>query len=114
MNSNLRNLLKGDRRAMSRLISNSEDLLEKATKIVNSIFQYTGRAYIIGITGPPGCGKSTLVEKLALEIRKNGKKVGIIAINPSSPFSGGVFMGNRLRMRKLLRILEYLHTGESD
>ena len=114
MNSNLRNLLKGDRRAMSRLISNSEDLPEKATKIVNSIFQYTGRAYIIGITGPQGCGKSTLVEKLALEIRKNGKKVGIIAIDPSSPFSGGVFMGNRLRMRKLLRILEYLHTGESD
>lgn len=114
MNSNLRNLLKGDRSAMSRLINDSEDFPEKATKIVNYIFQYTGRAYIIGITGRPGCGKSTLVEKLALEIRKNGKKVGIIAIDPSSPFSGGAFMGNRLRMRKLLRILEYLHTGESD
>jgi len=57
-------------------------------------------SYIIGITGPPGCGKSTLVEKLALEIRKNGKKVGIIAIDPSSPFTGGAFMGNRLRMRE--------------
>jgi putative protein kinase ArgK-like GTPase of G3E family len=78
MDSTLRNLLKGDRRTMTRLISDSEDFPEKATKIVNSIFPYTGRAYIIGITGPPGCGKSTLVEKLALEIRKNRKKVGDI------------------------------------
>ena len=74
MNSNLRNLLKGDRRAMSRLISDSEDFPEKATKILNSIFQYTGRAYIIGITGPPGWEKSTLVEKFALEIRKKWEK----------------------------------------
>ena len=100
MDSKLRNLLKGDRRTMARLISDSEDFPEKATKIVNSIFAYTGRAYIIGITGPPGCGKSTLVEKLALEIRKNRKKVGIVAIDPSSPFSGGAFMGNRLRMHE--------------
>ena len=100
MDSTLRNLLKGDRRTMARLISDSEDFPEKATKIVNSIFPYTGRAYIIGITGPPGCGKSTLVEKLALEIRKSRKKVGIVAIDPSSPFSGGAFMGNRLRMHE--------------
>lgn len=100
MDSKLRNLLKGDRRTIAKLISDSEDFPEQATKIVNSIFPFTGRAYIIGITGPPGCGKSTLVEKLALEIRKNGKKVGIIAIDPSSPFTGGAFMGNRLRMRE--------------
>lgn len=90
-----------DRRTIARLISEVENYPEKARDIVNRILPYTGKAYLIGITGPPGCGKSTLIEKLALQIRKNeNKRVGIIAIDPTSPYSGGAFMGNRIRMRE--------------
>lgn len=90
---------KWDRRTIARLISEAEADPEKARVIINSILSFTGNAYVIGITGPPGCGKSTLIDKLALQIRKKGMRVGIIATDASSPFSGGSFMGNRLRMR---------------
>jgi LAO/AO transport system kinase len=88
------------RKTIAKLISEVEDSPEKAREIINSILPYTGKAYVIGVTGPPGCGKSTLVDKLALQIRKKGKRVGIIATDPSSPSSGGAFMGNRVRMRE--------------
>jgi LAO/AO transport system kinase len=88
------------RKVISKLISEAEGSVEQARDIVNSILPYTGKAYVIGITGPPGCGKSTLVDRLALQIRKIDKNVGIIATEPSSPSSGGAFMGNRVRMRE--------------
>lgn len=100
MNNEIKNLLKGDRKTIARLITQIENNPDKAKIIINSIFQHTGKAYIIGITGPPGCGKSTLVDKLALEFRKRRKTVGIIAVDPTSPFSGGALMGNRVRMSK--------------
>lgn len=100
-NATVRNLLKGDRKIIAKLISEVEDSTEKACDITNSILRYTGSAYVIGITGPPGCGKSTLIERLAMKMSQNdNKRIGIISIEPSSPLSGGAFMGNRLRMRK--------------
>jgi GTPase len=90
-----------DRRTIARLITEVENYPEKARDIINGVLPYTGKAHVIGITGPPGCGKSTLIDKLALEIRKKEKKtVGIIAIDPTSHYSGGAFMGNRIRMRE--------------
>ena len=87
------------RRTIARLITKVEEDSSRARNIINSILPFTGNAHVIGITGPPGCGKSTLIEKLALQIRRTrNKKVGIIAIDPSSPYSRGAFMGNRIRM----------------
>ncbi len=90
-----------DRRACGRLISLVEDEAEGATEILNELYPLMGRAYRIGITGPPGAGKSTLVEKLALECRARGRTVGIVAVDPTSPFSGGAVLGDRVRMSSL-------------
>lgn len=91
----------GDRRACGQLISMVENNSSEAPAILNALYHLMGRAYRIGVTGPPGAGKSTLVEKLALECRKIGKKVGIVAVDPSSPFSGGAVLGDRIRMSGL-------------
>lgn len=91
-------LRKHDRIALARTISNVENGGKEKKKIMNEIYPYTGRAFVIGITGPPGAGKSTLVNKLIKEYRKRDKSVGVIAIDPSSPFSGGSVLGDRLRM----------------
>jgi LAO/AO transport system kinase len=100
-NARVMNLLKGDRKTIAQLISEVEASTEKARDVINSILPHTGNAYVIGITGPPGCGKSTLIEKLAIKMsQKDSKRIGIISIEPSSPLSGGAFMGNRIRMRK--------------
>lgn len=103
-----RNPFEGKGRArLARLISEAENSSDRAREIVNSVLPRTGRAHVIGVTGPPGCGKSTLIERLALQLRKEGsgggKTVGIIAIDPSSASSGGAFMGNRVRMREASR-----------
>ena len=98
MNARVRNLLAGDRRTIARIISEVENSPLRASEIVRTIFRYTGRAYVIGVTGPPGCGKSSLIEKMALELRKKDKRIGVIAVDPSSPYTGGAFMGNRVRM----------------
>lgn len=101
MDTRIVELLKGDRRTIAKLISEMENSpKEQVAAIIRQIFSYTGKGYIIGITGLPGCGKSTLVEKLALEYRSKGKRVAIIAVDPSSQNSGGAFMGNRVRMRE--------------
>ncbi len=92
---------KGDRRACGQLISLVENGGSEVGAILNEIYPLVGRAYRIGITGPPGAGKSTLVEKLALECRRAGKKVGIVAVDPTSPFSGGAVLGDRVRMSAL-------------
>lgn len=91
-------LRKHDRIALARTISIVENGGKEKKKIMNEIYPYTGNAFVIGITGPPGAGKSTLVNKLIKEYRKRDKSVGVIAIDPSSPFSGGSVLGDRLRM----------------
>ncbi len=91
-------ILSGDRRAVARLMSLVEDNQPNYTSALAELYPHTGEAHIIGITGPPGSGKSTLVDKLTLEFRKRGKTVGIIAVDPTSPFTGGALLGDRVRM----------------
>ncbi len=93
-------LFEGDRRAAARLITVLENDESQAGPIVRAIHHKTGRAHIIGITGAPGAGKSTLVDALSDELRNRGKTVGVIAIDPSSPFTGGAFLGDRIRMQR--------------
>ncbi|MFP4482634.1 MAG: methylmalonyl Co-A mutase-associated GTPase MeaB [Thermovirgaceae bacterium] len=91
--------LRGDQRAMARLISMVESESPFAENLMKSVYPYSGKAHIIGITGSPGSGKSTLLDKLISELKKMGKTVGVIAVDPSSPFSGGAVLGDRLRMQ---------------
>ncbi|MFQ5691920.1 MAG: methylmalonyl Co-A mutase-associated GTPase MeaB, partial [Nitrospinota bacterium] len=90
----------GDVRAAARLISLVEDRLPEGREAMKAVFKLTGRAYVVGITGPPGAGKSTLVDRLALVYRERGHTVGILAIDPTSPFSGGALLGDRVRMSR--------------
>src|SRR5437764_6128464 len=94
-------IVAGEPRAVARAISKVEDGTEDAAELMKAVFPRTGRATVIGITGSPGAGKSTLVDKLALAYRKMDARVGIIAVDPSSPFSGGAILGDRIRMQTL-------------
>src|SRR2546428_14156190 len=91
----------GEPNAVARAISKVEDGSADSSELMKQIFQRTGRALIIGITGAPGAGKSSLVDKLAAFYRKGGERVGIIAVDPSSPFSGGAILGHRIRRQAL-------------
>jgi LAO/AO transport system kinase len=89
----------GDVRAISRAVSAIENRSSEAEEILRQVFPYTGNAYLVGITGAPGTGKSTLVDRLAGHYRGEKKTVGIIAVDPSSPFTGGAILGDRVRMQ---------------
>jgi LAO/AO transport system kinase len=91
----------GNTRAVARAISKVEDVSSEASQLMKSVFPMTGRGLVIGITGAPGAGKSSLVDKLALHYRRQGERVGIVAVDPSSPFSGGAILGDRIRMQTL-------------
>ena len=95
-------LLKGDKLACAKLMTIVENDPADAKKVISRIYRHTGRAHIIGITGPQGSGKSTLVNQLASHLRKKGSTVGIIAVDVSSPFTGGAFLGDRIRMKDLI------------
>jgi len=94
----LRGLLRGDTRALAKAISIIEDGGSETENLLNHLYFHTGRAWVVGLTGPPGTGKSTLLTRLALEYRKKGLKIGILAFDPTSPFTGGAFLGDRFRM----------------
>ncbi|HET9327775.1 MAG TPA: methylmalonyl Co-A mutase-associated GTPase MeaB [Candidatus Eisenbacteria bacterium] len=91
----------GDRAALARAISVVENESDGAAAILDASFRKTGQAYRIGITGPPGAGKSTLVARLAQEYRKRGESVAVVAVDPTSPFTGGALLGDRVRMAEL-------------
>jgi LAO/AO transport system kinase len=96
----VRKIRAGDVRTASRLIRNLEDELPEAKNAIRRIFPHTGRAHVVGITGSPGAGKSTLVDALIASFRKREKTVGVLAVDPTSPFTGGAILGDRIRMQR--------------
>lgn len=94
-------VLSGDQRSVAKAITIIENNVPEARKLIATIFPRTGKAHIVGLTGPGGSGKSTLIEKIVREYRQRGKTVGVVAVDPTSPFSGGAFLGDRIRMQEL-------------
>jgi len=94
-------VLKGDRLSIAKTITLIENNQPQTQEVISLLYPHTGKAHIIGVTGPAGSGKSTLIEKLVKEIRRNGKTVGVVAVDPTSPFTGGAFLGDRVRMQDL-------------
>ena len=92
-------VLSGDPRAVARAISLIENEAPEGAEVVRRLFSRTGRAYLIGVTGPPGAGKSTLVDRMTTQLRRQGTTIGVVAVDPTSPFSGGAILGDRVRMQ---------------
>jgi LAO/AO transport system kinase len=93
-------ILKGDIRAASMLMRDIDDRVPAALEELKKLYPHSGKAHIIGITGPPGCGKSTIIDKIVDIFRKEGKSVGIVAVDATSPFTGGAILGDRIRMQR--------------
>src|SRR5437588_12713246 len=94
-------LLSGDRRDLARTVTLIENEIPAARRYLAELHQHAGRAHIVGVTGAPGAGKSTLVTHLVRELRRRERKVGVIAVDPTSPFTGGAILGDRIRMMEL-------------
>ena len=94
-------LLAGETRSVARAITSVENGIAGAAELMKAVYPHTGKALVIGITGAPGAGKSSLVDKLAMHYRDQGNRIGIICVDPSSPFSGGAILGDRIRMSTL-------------
>lgn len=94
-------VIKGQTRAIAKSISLIERESAEASELLRELYPFTGRAYLVGITGPPGAGKSTITDGIVKAWRKQGKRVGVIAVDPTSPFSGGAILGDRIRMNDL-------------
>ena len=100
-NSIVDRLLSGDRRALARVVTLIENNAPEARPILAQLHAHGGHAHIVGLTGSPGAGKSTLVMQLARELRRREQRIGIVAVDPSSPFTGGAILGDRIRMQEL-------------
>lgn len=97
----VRGILAGERRSIAKAITAIESSVGEAREIVARIYPHTGKAHVVGLTGAGGAGKSTLAEKVIREYRQRGRMVGVVAVDPSSPFTGGAFLGDRIRMQEL-------------
>ena len=93
-------IVAGDLRAAARLIRDIDDMVPEAREALKDLYPFTGKAYVVGITGAPGVGKSTLVDQMITHLRTAGKTVGVLAVDPTSPFSGGAILGDRVRMQR--------------
>ncbi|MBZ5636711.1 MAG: methylmalonyl Co-A mutase-associated GTPase MeaB [Acidobacteriia bacterium] len=93
-------ILQGDPRAAARLMTMIENGSPESITLLKSLYRHTGRAYVIGVTGPPGSGKSTLTDGITEELRRRGKTVGVVAVDPTSPFTGGAILADRIRMQR--------------
>jgi LAO/AO transport system kinase len=100
MSSAAEKVLAGDVRTVARLIRDIDDRIPEVRQVLKELYSHTGRAYVIGITGAPGVGKSTLVDQMVSHLRKKGRTVGVLAVDPTSPFSGGAILGDRIRMQR--------------
>jgi len=96
----VKKVCRGDIRAASRLIRDIEDKMPSVRIEIKNLFAHTGKSHIIGITGAPGVGKSTLTDALIAALRKKNKTIGVLAVDPTSPFSGGAILGDRIRMQR--------------
>ena len=93
-------IVAGDIRAVARLIRDIDDMVPEAREVLKDLYPFTGSAYVVGITGAPGVGKSTLVDQMLTHLRNAEKTVGVLAVDPTSPFSGGAILGDRVRMQR--------------
>jgi len=101
MTTEVRDFFNGDKRALARAISLVENRAPEGIALLQQVFPYTGQARVLGITGSPGAGKSSLVDRLAATYRAENTQIGIVAVDPSSPFTGGAILGDRIRMQAL-------------
>ena len=100
MASAVEKVIAGDVRTVARLIRDIDDKVPEVREVLKDLYVHTGRAFVIGITGAPGVGKSTLVDQMVNHYRKQGKTVGVLAVDPTSPFTGGAILGDRIRMQR--------------
>ena len=100
MNEIVEKVISGDVRTVARLIRDIDDGMPGVLNVLKELYPHTGNAYVVGVTGAPGVGKSTLVDQMVAHLRRRGKTVGVLAVDPTSPFSGGAILGDRVRMQR--------------